>query len=158
MIKKYLIIALIVLLSGVAWAQSPENAASDQTVNIQLPATPQKGFAMVYVLRPSGTDPFSNVYIYLDGKSGKNRIGYIKGVEYLYFQVTPGKHRIFSQGRNWKYIDVEVKDGKILFLMQPIKLDIDRTNVDNMEIMDATIGKNYVTNLRMGTLDPPKAK
>lgn len=151
--KKTIIILLAVCLCGLSWAPDSASAGSGQAANLKLPATPEEGYAMVYMVRPSEVDLFSKFYVYLDEKSGESRIGYTRGMEYLYFPVTPGKHRIFSQGRNTKGIDISAEEGEVIFIKQPVKLDIDGTNVDNMEILDPETGAYIVNHTTMGTLD-----
>ena len=153
MLKQSLIIILVVFFAGFSWAMETVKTGSEAEMGFTLPALPQEGQAMIYMVRPSVVDHFSKFYVYLDKKLGKNRIGSTKGLEYIYFPVSPGKHRIFSEGRNSKYIDITVKAGETVFIKQPVKLDVDGTNLDNMIILEPEIGKYIVSHLTMGWLD-----
>lgn len=153
MLKQSFIILLVVFMAGFSLAMDPANTDADPAMEITLPAVPQGGQAMVYMVRPSVEDHFSKFYVFLDQKKGENRIGNTKGLEYLYFQVAPGKHRIFSEGRNSKYIDIDVKPGEIIFIKQPVKRDVDGSNLDNMIVLEPDLGKYMVSHLTLGRYD-----
>ncbi|MFO7964006.1 MAG: DUF2846 domain-containing protein [Desulfobacterales bacterium] len=153
MIKKWLAIVLMLTIPAGASAL-PEMSNSENLSDYELPAKPDKGCAMVYIVRPSEVDLFSRFYVYLDEKRGANRIGFTTGREHLYFQVTPGEHRIITQGEyNSKSIEFEVAGGDTLFIRQNVKLDVDKTNVDNMEILNPAEGTYAVSITTRGILD-----
>ena len=85
MVKNLLIIGLILLAPALSGAQ-PHESLKTQAEGYALPAKPQKGYGMVYIVRPSDVGLFTEFYVYLDKKLGKNRIGRTKGREYLYFK------------------------------------------------------------------------
>jgi hypothetical protein len=150
MLKKLLITVLILVAPVFSWSHED---LKNQLQGYELPARPREGYGMVYIVRPSEVGLFIEFHVYLDAKLGKNRVGRTKGREYLFFEVSPGKHRIISQGNNTKYKDIDIKPGEILFIQQVVKIDVDRTDQDNMKILSEEEGKHYLKTTTLGIYD-----
>lgn len=95
-----------------------ETQQISQTQDFQYPYQPTAGKAMVYVVRPNvylGIVPFN---VYLDSKDDMAEMGYNTSNEYVYFEVEPGEHTIFSNSSTWYEKNIEVEAGEILVLEQ----------------------------------------
>lgn len=90
----------------------------DNTKNFELPATPAKGKALIYVVRPGHFMCIVTADLYLDSKNKTSGKGANSCSEYLYFEVLPGKHTLFSKTTNWSEITLEARAGDILFFEQ----------------------------------------
>jgi hypothetical protein len=152
--KKYvwLIFGISILLSNSGFAQQMKNAADPIKPFLQ----PEAGFARIYVVRPTDLFLFEKFYIYADMITGKNRVGYTKGMEYISFSVLPGKHKIISEGKNRKSIIVEVNEGGTIFIKQNPTRGGVGVNQDSLELLTEDEGKYFVNMTRPGTIDIEK--
>lgn len=137
-------------LTGCASLPSPE-AMKAETASYQLPKLPQAGKAIVYVVRPSGVGGPNRFNVFVDDQGAPSEMGYTKSAQYIYFQVTPGEHRIYSRAENWSDIQVSAKEGDIIYIQQEpsMGLVIARNNVFQL---DDHLGKYHVKNLALGTI------
>jgi hypothetical protein len=89
-----------------------------QQSNFSLPAKPEPGKALVYVVRPSSIPYFFKTDVFLDGKESGQQIGITKGGQYIYFNVEVGEHTIYSYALNWAEIKIDAKEGDIFYIKQ----------------------------------------
>lgn len=95
-----------------------ETQQISQTQDYQYPHQPTPGKAMIYVVRPNIYLGLVHFNVYLDSKDDTAEMGYNTGNDYVYFEVEPGRHTIFSESSTWYEKDIEVKAGEILVLEQ----------------------------------------
>ena len=142
--RMFVVLAVIFCVAGIAWAGSIETLQK-LTEGYQLPAEPAEGQAMIYVIRPSSDLGHESVNIYHDGGKGETYVGQIKGLDYMYFEVAPGKHCVASQKLNKRGICFNVKNNETIFVKQTMASDRSG-EVEYMDIIDPALGKYYVSN------------
>lgn len=122
----------------------------DQVVNYQLPKLPEKGKAILYIVRPSPFDEDHPYNLFLNSQEPHAEMGCTMPKQYIYFDLTPGEHKIFSKAENWAEINVVAKEGDILFIQQEPTMGLTRTKNKLLTLQDYE-GKYYVKNLSRGT-------
>lgn len=153
--KTILFISLVLLLIIPISAQSVENHEG-QVGDVEMAGHPEKEYAKIYVIRYSDLFLFEKFYVYVDRLSGPNRMGYTKGRQHIYFSVLPGKHKIISEGKNRKFIIVDVKKGESVYIQQNPRRGGVGTNQDSLELLDSKEGKYFVGLTTPGVVDIPK--
>ena len=111
---------IVLLTSG---CQSTHFLPNDaEQVNLiqeyQYPHTPSEEKALVYVVRPNILFGLVRFNVYLDSKDEASEMGYNNSNEYVYFEVEPGKHTIYSHSSTWYEKDIDVKAGETIVLEQ----------------------------------------
>jgi len=149
-IATFLAACAIALLGGCASLPSPEEMKAD-TATYQLPKSPEPGKAMVYVVRPSFAGTLIRFNVFVDDQEASSEMGYTRGKQYIYFNVSPGDHKIYSKAENWAEALVSAKAGDILFLQQEPSLGIIMARNSISKVEDYQ-GKYYVKNLELGTI------
>jgi hypothetical protein len=149
--KKYLFVTLgITMLMAIAALADPTQKEAKQ--NGALPA-PEAGYARICIVRPTDVFLFEKFYVYVDKLEGKNRMGYTKGVEHISFLVRPGKHKVISEGKNRKYLIVDVKENEVVFIKQnPVRGGVG-VNQDSLDLLTEEEGKYFWKLTRPGTVD-----
>jgi hypothetical protein len=103
-----------------------EEMASD-TKDFRLPALPEEGKALVYVVRPKAilmqglANRLFSVRVYLDEKKADAEQGSTGEGQYIYFPVSPGIHHVLSRSGNVADIVVDAKAGDVVFIKQLLK-------------------------------------
>lgn len=143
-------LAAAVELTGCATLPSPE-VMKTATQGFTLPVQPKEGKAIIYVVRPSSLGALIRFNVFVDDKEDASEVGYTRGAQYIYFNVDPGTHHIFSKAENWAQLDVEVKSGDVVYLQQDPAMGILIARNDLLRIEDVP-GKYHVKNLSLGTL------
>src|SRR3990170_4812761 len=106
-----LIIAVVVVaVAGCATAPTPE-AMRAETANYQLPKAPEGDNALVYVVRPSSVGGLVRFNVFVGDRQDSSEMGYTRGSQYIYFNVPPGEHKIYSKAENWAEVVISVKAG-----------------------------------------------
>lgn len=141
---------LALLITGCASLPSPE-AMKAATANYTLPALPETGKAIVYVVRPSGLAGFVRFNVFLDNQEDASEVGYTRSGQYIYFALPAGTHKIYSKAENWAETEVDAKAGDIIFVQQEpaMGIMIARNNLFNLQAYE---GKYHVKNLTLGTI------
>jgi len=121
----------------------------DQIANYQVPKLPEDRKAIVYIVRPSPYDP-SGFNVFLDTQEPNSEMGCTMPKQYIYFDLTPGEHKIFSKAENWAEMNVLVKEGDIIFIQQEPTMGVIRTKNKLLTLQDYE-GKYYVKTLNRGT-------
>ncbi len=120
-----------------------------QTKNYQLPRSPAEGKALIYVVRPSwvfGLVPFG---VYVDGKEAASRIGHNRTRQYIYFDLEPGEHTIYSKASNWSEIYVNAKAGETIFIEQEQNAFV----TSNLLKLSEDAGKYRIKNAKLGKIN-----
>jgi Protein of unknown function (DUF2846) len=144
------IAAASVFFAGCASLPSPE-AMKAETANFQLPKAPEPGKAMIYVIRPSSLGTLIRFNVFLNDQQEASEMGYTRGSQYIYFNVPPGEHKVYSKAENWAEILVTVKAGEVAFIQQEPSMGIimARNNVFKLEDYQ---GRYHVKNTSIGTV------
>ena len=142
--------AVLAITTGCASLPSPE-VMKAETANYQLPKTPEPGKAIVYVVRPSGLGGMIRFNVFVDDQEAASEVGYTRSSQYIYFNLTPGEHRIYSKAENWAETLVTAKAGDIIFIQQEpsMGLVMARNNIFKLEDYQ---GKYHVKTLTVGTI------
>jgi hypothetical protein len=139
------------VLSGCASAP-PVAEMQQATEHFHLPKKPAHGMAMVYVVRPSNLGGLFRFNVFVDDQQDASEVGYNRGEQYIYFEVTPGTHKISSKAENWAETVITAKAGETLFLYQESKIGfaIARNAIYPTSELE---GKYYVKTLKLGTIE-----
>jgi hypothetical protein len=92
--------ATVALFTGCASLPSPE-AMKAEVAGFQLPKLPEPGKAIVYVVRPSALGGLVRFNVFLNDQEANSEMGFTRGSQYIYFNVPPGDHKIYSKAENW---------------------------------------------------------
>lgn len=136
--------------AGCASLPAPETMRAE-VANFQLPRLPADGKAMVYVVRPSSMAGLVRFNVFLDDQEANSEMGYTRNSQYIYFQVSPGPHKIFSNAENWAEAQITANAGDIIFLQQEPGMGIlfARNTINRI---DELPGKYHVKTLTLGTV------
>jgi hypothetical protein len=148
-----LMTAVVLLLSGCGRASLPTpEIMKKETQNFNLPKLPEQGKALVYVVRPELLGFATKFNVYIDDEQASSEMGYTRGQQYIYFNVKPGKHEIKSLAENWASVNIDAKEGDIIFLEQEVKVGV--VYARNALYNDYTqlAGKYRVKTLKLGTI------
>ena len=140
----------LVAVTGCASLPTPD-AMRAEVKDFQLPKLPDQGNAMVYVVRPSGLGGLIRFNVFVDDQEAASEMGYTRSSQYIYFQVPPGSHRIYSKAENWAEANIDVKPGEILFIEQEPAMGIIMARNSINQIADYQ-GKYHVKTLSLGTI------
>ena len=137
-------------LTGCASLPSPE-AMKAETASFKLPKLPDAGKAMVYVVRPSGPGGLIRFNVFVDDQEAASEMGYTRGSQYIYFNVAPGQHKIYSKAENWAEAQVSAQAGEVIFIQQEPSMGIimARNSITKIEELP---GKYHVKKLELGTI------
>lgn len=169
--KKHIKLAIVALaLSSFANVASAEKSGEEQmrefqlkqmiadNATFQLPAQPIPGKALVFVERTSNLGGAARFEVFVDGKDTANEIGSTYAGKYIYFYVSPGAHQVFSKAGNWSGVDLNVKDGDIVYLEQEAHFGLFQAN-NSISLLDGVKGKHQLRTLGKGEMlnDHPPA-
>jgi hypothetical protein len=140
----------LIALTGCASLPSPD-AMRAEVRDFQLPKLPDQGNAMVYVVRPSGLGGLIRFNVFVDDQEAASEMGYTRSSQYIYFQVAPGNHLIYSKAENWAEAQVNVKAGEIVFIEQEPTMGVFMARNVITQIKDYQ-GKYHVKTLGLGTI------
>lgn len=117
----------------------------------ELPKQTDGEYALLYVVRPSGFGAVIRFNVFLDDKEDSSEMGYTRGGQYIYFYVTPGKHKILSKAENWAEFDIDAKPKETVFLKQNVEMGfiIARNSIEQLQEVE---GKYFVKNAEVGTI------
>jgi len=145
-----LALSVLVLATGCASLPSPE-AMKAETASFQLPKLPDAGKAIVYVVRPSGLGGLIRFNVFVDDQEAPSEMGYTRASQYIYFQVAPGEHKIYSKAENWAELQLSAKAGDIFFIQQEPTMGIIMAR-NSLSKLEEVPGKYHVKTLTVGTL------
>jgi hypothetical protein len=121
------------------------------TATYQLPKLPEPGKAIVYAVRPSPVGSLVRFNVFVDDQEAASEVGFTRGRQYIYFNLTPGNHKIFSKAENWAETLVTAQAGDIIFIQQEPAMGIIMARNSLFKIEDYQ-GKYHVKNLQVGTI------
>ena len=152
---KLLILCLVfAFVTGCATKLPTRDQMKSETATFQLPGAPSEGMAIVYVVRPSALGALVRFNVFVDDQEESSEVGYTRSREYIYFEVKPGEHKIYSKAENWAQNLISVKAGDVVFLQQRIYMGFLMARNDLNKI-DETEGAYQVKSLTLGTLIKP---
>ena len=111
----------------------------------------QQDKAIVYIVRPTQLGGLVRFNVFLDNQEDSSEMGYTRAGQYIYFNLTPGEHKIYSKAENWAESLVTVKPGDVVFLQQEPSMGIIMAR-DTMFKLDDHEGKYHVKTLTLGTI------
>jgi hypothetical protein len=138
------------MLAGCSSTLTPDQMKA-AIKNFQLPALPEVGKAVVYVVRPSGDAKKEKFSVFVDDKKQGSEMGYTRGLQYIYFNIEPGDHTIFSKAENWAEKKINVQAGDVIYIQQVPEKDIQMAKNSLYAPFDYQ-GKYYVKTLKLGTI------
>ncbi len=141
---------LITFASGCATLPSPD-VMRTEIMNYQLPQLPEEGKALVYVVRPEFAGGIVRFNVFVDDQEAESEMGYTRNQQYIYFNLMPGSHKIYSKAENWAEVDVDVKPGEIIFIKQEVKMGIIMAR-NALSIIEEDEGKYHVKTLKKGEI------
>jgi len=144
------------VLPGCAGAPPSPAEMQHATAAFRLPALPQPGQALVYVVRPYSLHTLARFNVFVDSQEDAAEVGYTRGNQYLYFSLAPGTHRIYSRGENWAEVDLAVNAGDIVFLKQEPSMGLIGSR-NTLTRIGEDEGRYYVMKEKPGTLKAPVA-
>ena len=146
------VVFLFAALSAIGCASlpKPEEMQAD-TANFVLPKMPEPNKAIVYVIRPSSVGTLIRFNVFVDNKQADSEMGYTRGAEYIYFNITPGEHTILSKAENWAEAKVTVKAGDIIYIQQEASMGLIMAR-NKLTLPPEYEGKYQVKHLKLGTI------
>lgn len=153
MIKKFMLVGLLAgfsLITGCATLPSPD-AMKAATASYQLPKLPEPNKAIVYVVRPSPLGGLIRFNVFVDDQEAQSEMGYTKSSQYIYFNVSPGEHKIYSKAENWAEINVSANANDIIFIQQEPAVGFIMARNNLLKLEDYQ-GKYHVKTLTVGTI------
>ncbi|MDH5183302.1 MAG: DUF2846 domain-containing protein [Gammaproteobacteria bacterium] len=142
--------AALLFLTGCASLPSPEVMQKD-IKGYTLPKLPEKNKAVVYVVRPASMGFAIKFNVFVDDQKPESEVGYTKGSQYIYFNLSPGKHTILSKAENWAETKVDAKAGDIIFIQQDVSMGFLMAR-NELVIPKKYEGYYHVKNLTLGTI------
>lgn len=145
-----LIALVLALLGGCASLPSPDVMRAE-TAGFQLPKLPEPDKAMVYVVPPSGLGGLVRFNVFVDDQEAASEVGWTRASQYIYFNVAPGAHRIYSKAENWAETEIAVKAGDVVFIQQEPGMGIIMAR-NTITLVPDFQGKYHVKKLSLGTI------
>ena len=142
--------AALAVLSGCASLPSPE-VMQAETASFQLPKLPEQGKALVYVVRPSGVGGLIRFNVFVDDQEAASEMGHTRSSQYIYFNVTPGTHKIYSKAENWADTEITASSGDIIYIQQEPSMGVIMAR-NSVSKIDDLQGKYQVKQLQLGTI------
>lgn len=144
-----LLLALTVF-SGCASLPPPEKMRAE-IASYQLPKLPEAGKAIVYVVRPSSFGGLIRFNVFVDGQEPESEMGYTRSSQYIYFNLTPGQHKILSKAETWAETHVSAREGDIIFIQQEPTMGLVMAR-NSLFKLPQDEGTYRVKNLSLGTI------
>jgi len=149
-IATIMVVVALATLPGCASLPSPD-AMKAEVSSFQVPKLPEPGKAICYVVRPSVLGGLIRFNVFVDDQQEHSEMGYTRSSQYIYFNLSPGEHKIYSKAENWAEVQVSAKAGDIIFIQQEPTMGIlmARNNIFKPEDYQ---GKYHVKTLQVGTI------
>lgn len=145
-------VVLLALLAAAGCATLPStDVMKVEVAGYTLPRVPQPGMAMVYVVRPDQLGALVRFNVFLDDREDRSEMGYTRGGQHIYFDVTPGDHRLYSKAETWAEIAFSAKPGEVVFIHQEPTMGIIMAR-NNLSRVDDLRGRYHVKNTEGGTI------
>jgi hypothetical protein len=137
-------------LTGCASLPSPE-VMKAEVASYQLPKLPEPGKAICYVVRPSGLGGLIRFNVFVDDQADSSEMGFTRSSQYIYFNLSPGEHKIYSKAENWAETQVSVQAGDIIFIQQEPSMGFVMAR-NELSKLESYQGKYHVKTLQVGTI------
>lgn len=134
-------------ITGCASLPSPE-AMKAEVASYQLP---KPGKAICYIVRPSALGGLVRFNVFVDDQEAASEMGYTRSGQYIYFNLSPGEHKIYSKAENWAEVQVSAQAGDIIFIQQEPSMGIIMARNSASRLVDYQ-GKYQVKKLTLGTI------
>ena len=154
MLRKNALVAVLVAvlsLAGCATNLPSPEAMKAEIASFQLTKMPDPGKAMVYVVRPSQLGGLVRFNVFLGDQEPVSEMGYTRSAQYIYFQIPPGNHKIFSVAENTSELLLAARAGDVVFVQQNVAMGVIMAR-NNLIHIDQDQGKYWVKNLTAGTI------
>lgn len=149
-VKLSVLFFVLFALLGCASLPRPDEMKSE-VAGYQLPRLPEDGKAIVYVIFEESWYKGIRFDVFIDDKEPESAAGYNMGGQYIFFNLTPGEHKILSKAENWAEINVSAKAGDVIFIRQePYTGFLNARN--KLSTLQEYEGKYYVKTLNPGTI------
>jgi len=149
-VATWMAVAALSVLTGCASLPSPD-AMRTAVAGYELPKLPEAGKAIVYVVRPSGMGGLVRFNVFVDDQEAASEMGFTRSSQYIWFNLAPGSHKIYSKAENWAETLVDVKAGDIIFIEQELGMGVIMAR-NSLNKLDDTTGKYHVKTLQPGTM------
>ena len=149
-VATWLAVAALAALTGCASLPSPD-AMRSQVEGFTLPKLPEKGKAVVYMVRPSGLGGLVRFNVFVDDQEAQSEMGFTRSSQFIWINLAPGQHKIYSKAENWAETLVEAKAGDIIFIEQEPGMGIIMAR-NSLKSLDEVTGKYHVKTLTPGTM------
>lgn len=146
----FLVLCTVAVFSGCATLPTPE-VMKAETATFQLPKMPDQGKAIVYVVRPSALGGMIRFNVFVDDQEDSSEMGYTRSNQYIYFNLPPGEHKIYSKAENWGETLVSAKAGDIIYIEQEPAMGIIMAR-NSIQMIEELQGKYLVKKLDVGTM------
>jgi hypothetical protein len=145
-----ILITALVSVTGCVSLPSPE-VMKAEAATFQLPKAPEPGKAIVYVVRPSPMAGLIRFNVFVGDQEAASEVGYTRSSQYIYFNVPPGEHKIYSKAENWAEAVIKAEAGDVIYIQQKpsMGLIMARNSISKLEDYH---GKYHVKNLSIGTI------
>jgi hypothetical protein len=111
----------------------------------------EPGKAMVYIVRPSSVGTLIRFNVYVDDVNKDSmEAGYNRGNQYFYFNIGPGKHKLFSVAENTADMELTFNADSIYFVRQDAQMGIVMAR-NSLAVVDSVEGRYYVKKASPGT-------
>ena len=128
-----------------------EDEVKAVAATVTLPQLPAPGQAIVYVVRPLLEGFAIPTRVYLDEQTPAANVGYTLGNEHIWFNVSPGRHTIFSKADNWGIIAIDCHPGDVIFIEQVIGLSLPTIRND-LRLLTEHHGKFWLKHTQPGSM------
>ncbi len=132
-------------------AQAATPTPPANPADAQLPKLPEPGKAVVYVLRPSSQAMLIRFNVFVDDQKDSSEVGYTRAGQYIYFNLKPGQHKIFSKAEEWSEISLNVREGEIVFLRQEPAQGA-YSSINTLDRLPDEEGRTQLKRLSLGTI------
>ena len=141
---------LLVFVTGCA-TLPPVDVMKSEAQTYQLPKIPNSDKAMVYIVRPSSLGGLIRFNVFLDDQEDASEMGYTRASQYIYFNLPPGEHKIYSKAENWAETTIVANTGEVIFLQQEPIIGVIMAR-NNLYKIEEYLGKYHVKTLSEGTI------
>jgi len=123
-----------------------------QGYNLPVASESQKGYSLIYVVRPNALGTLIRFNVFVDNKSDDSmEAGFTRGNQYIYFFTRPGTHMLYSKAENTAEFQVNTEAGKTYFIEQVPSMGFIMAR-NSLVMIDEVKGKYSVMKSEEGTM------